>query len=361
MRIPRTAWLLVIPVMLIGFAVAFASDPTNISIRPAADKVFVDSSTGSGDFIPAASHVGSEYRAGVMSGRDKERLDLIIAESHDHHSEASPLHFDVGTGGTMSGSGSTSTPYRVANPFTVADEQRLENVQADWTVTDTQSDAFIRNKPVPLQGDQGPAGPQGPAGAKGDKGDQGDRGPQGDQGAAGPQGPAGPAGTGGLLTATATLSAADIQALQSTPQELVPAPGAGKYIVPHEVVMQTANQSVVPGNVRSWGRGFVGVAVPRTSPPGGQSLYSRAGGPWISTVGLQGLFGATSTAGFLAQVGGNGSARALSSNTRLVIVGEGSTSGRSGSNSSSVLWTAATATLSTVQLEVYISYEIWTP
>ena len=46
------------------------------------------------------------------------------------------------------------------------------------------------------------------------------------------------AGYGLLHKATATLSSADILALDSTPQTLVAAPGAGKFIVPHKVVAQ---------------------------------------------------------------------------------------------------------------------------
>ena len=87
-----------------------------------------------------------------------------------------------------------------------------ENVQSDWSETDSNSDAFIRNKPTPLQGDRGPAGPAGAmgnpgnAGARGPQGLQGDTGPtgpkgdKGDPGDAGPQGPAGtPADTTLLL------------------------------------------------------------------------------------------------------------------------------------------------------------------
>ena len=41
---------------------------------------------------------------------------------------------------------------------------------------------------------------------------------------------------GGIIPATVTLSSADILDLHNTPVTLVAAPGAGKFVVPHEVV-----------------------------------------------------------------------------------------------------------------------------
>ena len=62
----------------------------------------------------------------------------------------------VTTDATISGDGGTATPLSVANPFTAADETKLDgiatgaevNVQADWTETDTASDSYIANKPT---------------------------------------------------------------------------------------------------------------------------------------------------------------------------------------------------------------------
>ena len=62
---------------------------------------------------------------------------------------------EVNTDGTITGSGTTADPLGVANPFTDAEEQKLDgiaagaeaNVQADWDETDTASDAYVKNKP----------------------------------------------------------------------------------------------------------------------------------------------------------------------------------------------------------------------
>ena len=62
----------------------------------------------------------------------------------------------VASDATITGTGATGSPLSVANPFTDADESKLDgiaagaevNVKADWTETDTNSDAFIENKPA---------------------------------------------------------------------------------------------------------------------------------------------------------------------------------------------------------------------
>ena len=61
----------------------------------------------------------------------------------------------VGTDATLTGDGTTSDPLKVANPFTDADEAKLDgiaagaevNVKADWDETDSTEDSFIDNKP----------------------------------------------------------------------------------------------------------------------------------------------------------------------------------------------------------------------
>ena len=61
----------------------------------------------------------------------------------------------VGTDATLTGDGTTSDPLKVANPFTDADETKLDgiaagaevNVKADWDETDSTEDSFIDNKP----------------------------------------------------------------------------------------------------------------------------------------------------------------------------------------------------------------------
>ena len=61
---------------------------------------------------------------------------------------------------TLAGDGTTTSRLRVTNPFTDADEAKLDgiqasaevNVQSDWNQTNTSSDSFIRNKPTSLGG-----------------------------------------------------------------------------------------------------------------------------------------------------------------------------------------------------------------
>jgi hypothetical protein len=78
------------------------------------------------------------------------------------------------------------------------------------------------------QGVQGPTGPQGPAGLTGLTG------------AMGPQGPAGPAG-GLLLSNTITLTNAQVLALQTVPQILVPAPASNVVIFPERIMIEQQN------------------------------------------------------------------------------------------------------------------------
>ena len=66
----------------------------------------------------------------------------------------------VATDDTITGTGATATPIGVANPFTDADESKLDgiaegaevNVQSDWNQSDTNADDFIKNKPASLDG-----------------------------------------------------------------------------------------------------------------------------------------------------------------------------------------------------------------
>ena len=135
-----------------------ATTPTDISIRVFDEQIEVESSTGADGVIPPAAHVGGVYTAGVMSGRDKERLDSLIADFHDHHASSTPLFFDPVT---IAGTGMSGSPYKVRNPFTTVEDAKLAgiatgaevNVQADWAETDSGSDAFIANKPALNDGD----------------------------------------------------------------------------------------------------------------------------------------------------------------------------------------------------------------
>ena len=61
----------------------------------------------------------------------------------------------VSTDATITGDGSSGSPLSIANPFTDADETKLDgiatgaevNVQSDWDETDTDADSYIDNKP----------------------------------------------------------------------------------------------------------------------------------------------------------------------------------------------------------------------
>ncbi len=62
----------------------------------------------------------------------------------------------VSSDATLTGSGTSGDPLEVANPFTDADEAKLDgiaagaevNVKSDWNETDSSDDAFIDNKPT---------------------------------------------------------------------------------------------------------------------------------------------------------------------------------------------------------------------
>ena len=79
MRIPRTAWLLSVPISVVLVAVVLttlgATDPTNISVdQRFDDHVEIQSSTGGGDEIVGATH----SLAGIMTAADKVRLDNLV-------------------------------------------------------------------------------------------------------------------------------------------------------------------------------------------------------------------------------------------------------------------------------------------
>ena len=62
----------------------------------------------------------------------------------------------VSSDATITGDGTSGDPLAVANPFTAADETKLDgietgaevNVQADWSETDDTADSYIENKPT---------------------------------------------------------------------------------------------------------------------------------------------------------------------------------------------------------------------
>ena len=63
---------------------------------------------------------------------------------------------DVSTDSTITGDGTSGDPLKVANPFTDADETKLDgieagaevNVQADWNQSTSSDDSFIKHKPT---------------------------------------------------------------------------------------------------------------------------------------------------------------------------------------------------------------------
>ena len=127
---------------------AASAMPTNLSVVYTPTEVDVRSSTGDDARIGCAD----DSRAGALCEADYTRFNTA---AHDHNNET-PLHFDTGQGGTISGAGTSASPYGVANPFTDADETKLAgiaagaevNVQSDWDETSSTSDAFILNKPT---------------------------------------------------------------------------------------------------------------------------------------------------------------------------------------------------------------------
>ena len=90
---------------------------------------------------------------------------------------------------------------------------------------------------------QGPQGVQGPTGPAGLTGLTGATGPQGPAGLAGPQGPTGGIGPAGglLLSNTITLTNAQVLALQTVPQILVPAPASNVVTFPERIMIEQKN------------------------------------------------------------------------------------------------------------------------
>lgn len=81
------------------------------------------------------------------------------------------------------------------------------------------------------QGSAGPTGATGSTGATGAAGTPGATGATGTAGATGPQGPTGPAGTQDPMT-TLVLTSGQVAALDTAPQPIVTAPGAGLSLIP---------------------------------------------------------------------------------------------------------------------------------
>ena len=74
MRIPRTAWLLLIPVLLVVFAVAVRVQPTDVDITQLADRVELE--FGTDDETISAATAG---QAGVLTAEKFQALEFLIA------------------------------------------------------------------------------------------------------------------------------------------------------------------------------------------------------------------------------------------------------------------------------------------
>ena len=86
----------------------------------------------------------------VLSETDRHDVDLEDAPSGGGGGLSAVMSDD-----TLDGNGLTTSVLRVANPFTEADEQKLDgiaagaevNVKSDWAEPDSSKDSFIENKP----------------------------------------------------------------------------------------------------------------------------------------------------------------------------------------------------------------------
>ena len=83
---------------------------------------------------------------------DDDARTVVIASSN---TGGTVTGIDAGTGITVADNSTATPQVSVTNPFTSIDETKLdgieagaqENVQSDWTETDTSDDAYIKNKP----------------------------------------------------------------------------------------------------------------------------------------------------------------------------------------------------------------------
>jgi len=162
------------------------------------------------------------------------------------------------------------------------------------------------------QGLPGATGPAGPAGAKGATGATGAAGATGVAGAVGPTGPAGAPGAPGLnglsgatgapgatgpaggllLMSTTTLTDAQVQALGTTPVQVVASQGPGKVILPMAMGMYVPGVSTYSASLSFYMAGQDLYDWGSALSPGTSYLSPSANGNFFSTQG--GIFGANS-------------------------------------------------------------------
>ena len=152
-EIPADDWWLI--------NLGYSADGRWITIRTA-DLRAVTASSGAGASA-SGEYVEINGPGGRMRlGRDSSNMLRIATQRNVD--DPSPLRIlrvlpntgsnTVITDATITGDGGTATPLSVANPFTAADETKLDgiaagaevNVQSDWNAT--TGDAFIQNKPT---------------------------------------------------------------------------------------------------------------------------------------------------------------------------------------------------------------------
>lgn len=130
---------------------------TDLTWAPSSASGEVQSSTGANATIPA---VVSDGDAGLMTGADKRKLDNIASGAevnvptnltHDKNDTQVTVKSSTGGNTTIDAADATSAGVMSKDQAIKLDgipADANKNVQADWNVTNSSSDAFIKNKPA---------------------------------------------------------------------------------------------------------------------------------------------------------------------------------------------------------------------